>query len=430
MVDGTFSSGWFDQSESHDIETIAAVESSVLVAKPSPEKTAEINWGPPSAVPNKPGCVFPYFHGMFIPDAPHLRDLVSQLFFRLFPTDKDGSPRAAWAVFRLASMSLAATPEGMLLTHMLIGCKLALDSQARMFVLFADGEYKGFCLLGECFRVYHSNLEIAPLSADDLRKELKSIPTKEQAATDLAVSLMAATYIGGDTYSVTTDDSKDVFTVAHLLANIDLEETEDDDIEAIRNALKKMAFRNEYKSYSPSSIASTINDLLLHQQGLTTWEKIPFYIPFKDWNGIDDPVYQILARFGSSSFSFVSSSRGDWIKIPEKLEEGKPGVFSVEESSTNKVYYYDKPVKRAVQDWKELVDEGGIKYDVTERAGSVKAQSFSGPSRMPIVLALIDGVHRKVYEPVGEKKKGKSKVENSAFKLAPPDFDKDFEFTL
>jgi len=428
MSDGTSSKGWLDDGE-WTIKAAFNPSQSVLIAKPSGQATSDINYGSPSEVPNKPGCFFPYFNGMMAPDASHMRELVHQLFFRLLPTDENGSPEVAWKNMRVALMSLASTPEGLALHHVLLGAKMALDAQARLYLVFGDEEYKGFCLLGECFSVFHSNVEHMPLSAEDLRFELSKVPSKATARSELASALSALKLTGGDSPILTADSVNDPFVVANTLAKVDLEESGEEDIKKVQEALKRMAFRNEYKSYSPSSISDSINDLLLHQRGFSTWNKLPFFIPIKDWNGIDDPIFQILARFGSSSFSFVAP-RGTAIRIPDKLsDDATVGVFAVKEEPTNKVYFYDKPVMKAVVDWKALLKTGSVKYDVLERAGSMKAMSFSGPSRIPIVNALIQGQLRDLYGKFEESSSG-SDGKGKGKAPAQPEVDFEEEFVL
>jgi hypothetical protein len=267
---------------------------------------------------------------------------------------------------------------------------LALSAQARLFVLFADGEYKGFCLLGECFSVYLGNVKHTPVSAELLRFELSKVQTRASSAKELSEAMNKLILTSGDAAMIDEEEALNPYEVADILAVVDLEKSSEVAITETQEALKKMAFRNEYKTYSPSAVSDSIDDLLLCERNLSTWKKLPFYIPIKNWSGIDDPVYQILARFGSTSFSFVATTKGTWISIPDKLASDPTiGVFAEQETTSNKVYFYDKPVDRAVRDWKELLNRGAIRYDADERAGSIKATSFTGASRMSIVRALI-----------------------------------------
>jgi len=357
-----------------------SIGGTVAVAKPSPHKSS-YNHGSPSDVPFKPGFFFPYFEGMNVPDTSFIRDVVGRLFFRNLGSNTT-SPKDTWKYFRMDISTFSQTDSGMITSHILAGCDMALNGQARLFLVFDVETYKGFCLLGAQFDVYIGNVCVHPLSATDLRTELSKVITREGSATQLASLLNKYTPMGDE------PSANNILTSSRYLAHYlemvnDVEDKDDEDMEAMRRLVGKLAFQRHFQTFSPRNITAAIQSILEPESS----EEVPFFISLKDWSNIDNSVYQALARFGPNSFSFISS-KGTEIQIPESIAKDQHVVFSPPEVK-GRILVYEKPLKLCIQDFDKVLRKGAVMQDEGERAAGQRAYTFWGKERSQLAEGLL-----------------------------------------
>jgi hypothetical protein len=346
----------------------------VLVAKPSPLPSS-VNFGSPRDVPNKPGLLFPYFRGMLSSDTKGLRELVSTLMFRNIGDQKDKDPKEGYKHLRSVISTFANTEEGIIMTHIMTGCRLALDAQAILFLVFADGFYRGFCLLGEHFQVFHNGSWHTPLQATSLRTELDEIRTKQQSLTTLAAKLGQCEDHGGDVLQVDEARLSDMQYLAYMLSQVKIEDDQKDLEQEISSLLGSILHVTEYRTFKPTLIADALESLSKPDKDISS---VPFYIPTTGWGGIDAREYQVFAAFGPKSFSF-RTTKGTEFRIPAKstdTDQLRGDKKTREEGVFNKILVYEKPVREAVRDWSEVKKHCSIRMDVAERAGGQRAHLF------------------------------------------------------
>jgi hypothetical protein len=347
--------------------------SSVFVAKPSPHKSRS-SWGTPSSVPNKPGLLFPYFAGMLAADTPGLREIISEHFFRNLGSATIDA-RAAYKDLRTSIGTVGTTSAGILLTHVLKGVQLALQTQTQLYLLFDNNLYLGFCLLGEEFSIFAHGKWWNPLEAKELRNELKALRTHDKSLEDLVSQLRKCTDHEGDLITVKKDQIDTCSGLADILARIKVDDNEDPVVEEVSEILARLNFPTTFKTFSISSLTWAI-DQLTFQRDQPFPGDIPFHIPLRGWTGLETKTYKVLASFGTRGPSF-RNARGTEVNIP------KPGELDKMEQKDEKGKYVreelivgEKVISEAVKDWESLRVTRSVRMDFAERARGSRNHIF------------------------------------------------------
>jgi hypothetical protein len=402
-----------DDYEKHDItdhlDCVLNLGHAVLVAKPSP-RTFASSFGPPSSVPATGGCLFPYFPGMLKPDAKFIRDIVGNLFLRNFGTPTTGF-KEAYKVFRANFGIAAATVEGAILSHMLLGAKLALETQTQLYILHDGSVYLGYCLLGMEFRVFCNGVWHEPLEEDGLRAELKEIATHDGLVEMLADRLCRCVDTDGDGLVVTKEMIDTPSKLADILVKLDIRETERDEEELAR-LIGRLTFPGSYKAPTTDNILWAIK-MLTVDKSIPLPEGLPIFIPPTGWTGIGTRAYKVLAAFGSTSISF-RNAKGDELAIPSGTSDKDPMEARGEDGKRIREFLivYLKPVKAAVIDWDVLSRTGLIRVDYNERAAGSRGQRMMGEAKEKIWKCL------KIAAEAGELRKATDIVTRTAASMA------------
>jgi hypothetical protein len=372
MEKGKYVAGKIDDHEDEDLTptmpfAVNPVQS-VLVAKPSPMPST-MCWGSPSSVPAKKGIFFPYFQGLIVPDAASLRIFVTSLFFRNI--GKEGQDlKQAYKEWRSEIGTFATTEEGTQMQHILFGLILALEAQAICYLIFDDGVYRGYCLLGEYFSVFAHGKWWEPEEVETLRAELSRVKTRKVLIEELIQSIGKARDESGDAIIVEAE-GKNLVDIARYLEQIDVTETEDEVLKEIQRGIADCSFPTNFLTFKPKHIAEAVKHLANPESpGFTS--DIPFYVPLKGWSRIASREYQILASFGPRAPSF-RNAKGTDIRIPRNIHASDP----LETGKDEKPFYViEKPVLEAVRDWDEVIKTGVLRFDFDERAGGNRTYKF------------------------------------------------------
>jgi hypothetical protein len=134
--------------------TNVQVADAVYVAKPAPLRP-EINYGPPSAIPSLPGYILPYFPGVMEPNRGELIGVFKR-FFICALGDSRSNVVAAWKDWVKGVENWYKTEEGVVITHIFMAVQIALEAQARLFIILDRGKYLGSAILGYKFSVVES----------------------------------------------------------------------------------------------------------------------------------------------------------------------------------------------------------------------------------------------------------------------------------
>lgn len=389
-----FSSEEVPDLKGEDRRTKIIMDGAVLSAKPSPHKSS-YNYGSPSDVPNKPGLFFPYFDGLMVPDTAFIRDVVSSLFFRNLGSE-GVSCQDAWKAFRTDIATLSQTTSGGIITHILAGCRLALQGQARLFLVFDVETYKGFCLLGDQFNIHIGRSCIVPVSADLLKDELSKVVTKSASAQ--ALSELLDKYLAlGEECHVDNLISSSSYLADKLDQVANSGEIPTEEMKEMSLALSRLHFQKKFLSISPTNILQALACVATE----TVDDSVPFYIPLTGWKGISTPTYKALARFGPNSISFYNA-KGTGIAIPTSISKENGVVFSPIDVK-GRVLVYEKPIKVCVTEMERVIRAGQIWQDEGERAAGQRANVFYDGERVTVAKALLELRHSSIFDTQKEK---------------------------
>jgi hypothetical protein len=358
-----------------------SMESGVYVAKPSP-KPSSTSWGSPSEVPFKSGLLFPYFKGMLSPDSAQIREIVGRHFFRNLGSQKVNE-KDAYKAFRTAIGDVATSDAGIILTHVLTGIDLALNTQTQLYLIFDDEVYLGFALLGEEFNVFCNGVWTAPLAAEELRDELQTLQTHDKTLDDLFARLRMCVDESGDVLTFEEDEARTMSGLADILAKMKVRE-EQDDVREVSQILSRLSFPASFKTFRPANLIWAIESLTL-QKDQPFPNDVPFYIPPIGWKGIGEKEYKVLASFGPRGPSFRNSTRGVELNI---AKHGEDDVFERRDEKGALVYdkfiVGEKVVIEAVKDWKEMVGKRSMRMEFVERQAGSRNHVFKGDNHRVI----------------------------------------------
>lgn len=388
------------------------IESLVLVAKPSP-LPATTSYGAPSDVPFVGGLAFPYFPGMLSADSKHIRDVVGRRFFRnLGAVGTD--PRDAYKAFRASVNIAAGTQEGIILSHILLGVDQALETQTQLFLLFDGGVYLGFCLLGSEFKVFCHGVWHLPLTAEQLKAELAEITTHDTTLSKLADAMGEMYTKEGTQPIVLKEDIDSPIKLATLLSSLRVtEETDKEKSQVITNLIGRLNFPGDFRRPSADNISWAVR-MLTNTEPMSSDTLI--FIPRDNWAGLNTREYQILAAFGPRSISFRNST-GTEYRIPANSTESDPmSSAEAKEGKRDFLIVYEKPVRKALEDWHVLVETGRIRVHYGERAVGSRANRFLGDARDKIWRELKSARERGV---IGVASEGGSRESVAAVSSVP-----------
>jgi hypothetical protein len=396
-------------------------QDAVLVAKPSP-KPIQASLGSASDVPNQPGLLFPYFHGMLNCDTRGLRDLVGRIFFRNFGKTSDSDARRGFQEFRDNAGIIASSSMGPTLAHILKGFELALEAQAHAFLIFDNSDYLGFALLGDHYWVHNGQQWVEPLKADQLRDELRELQTHETTLGGIAVLLSEMRDIGGEKMVV---DAEEISTPRGLLDQLaEVDENQGDKVKELGKLIQGLKFKGAFKEIAPQSVVWALS-MLTDQR--TSPLDLNLYIPLSDWADCASREFQVFAAFGPRAFH-LQNKRGQKFAVPRRVEDVDPlGV--VEKNPPVRVYpkilVYPCPISEAVRKWRTFLEDGIICMDFDERARGSRAIPWEGRNRDLVwekVKEIGRGgyIHEKAERVAVDTSKGKKRA-------LPADFD-DGEF--
>lgn len=295
--------------------------------------------------------------------------------FRCLGDDKK-TPREAYTELRNKMGSVLNTDAGLILGHVLKGMDLALDCQAQLYLLFDKSEYLGFSLLGEEFAVWINGGWKQARSAEELRADLATFFTSEQALVLLSqkIASMSVGMDGLDSITVGDLDS-----AAKILKALSLLKIEGDDSankeKELYSLVGKCNLSGNYLSITPENIVWAIEQLTSKFAEPFDDKKYTIYIPPSGWNEIAKKQFYVLSAFGPRSFSF-RNAKGDEFKIQDPKEpKSKWGIMDGKMDAFGLMVYV-KSVLECNSDWDALVETGKVRADYTERAGSVRAHKL------------------------------------------------------
>jgi len=328
------------------------------IPKAKPSTVPESIHGLPTAIPTLPGLAFPFFDGILADDMNFVSSVIRTYFLESLGDTRD-EILACYSSLKGSLGSLASTPTGMVLQHIFSGVKLAIESQARLFLIIDNGKYLGYTIHGWYFTVSLDGYKHRPLEYGKLLEEVRRIDEHSVAVAEIMARLSKLKLRSTrkpPTRKLLLDRKEKCLAnpreLAALLSEIDLDD-EDERLE-IERVANRLAYPQRFWEVTADRILEAI-DLLLAQSFPAV--DVPMYTR----GGVltsRDPVVSVLAAFGFESFSFKNPG-GTPRKVPREASsdtlfapyKGKGGKM-VNPNPT--MIMAKKSLSLCVEDWKSF----------------------------------------------------------------------------
>jgi hypothetical protein len=367
-----------------------------VIFKAKPSVVRDANIGSSNSVPKLPGLVFPYFHGLIQPDHAVLNQFILKHLFQLLGKTQ-GECQQLYIDIRRGVSSLATTDIGMVLSHIVLSVELALQTQARVFLIIHSNTYHGFVLLGTRFAIFDSTRWLCPLENDDLLDDLADMDPHESAVRTLVEKFGEMT--AEDKYNgvvVSSETFGSPNNLVDVIKSIKLDKLVDDDERTLDNAFRALNYMGKgYLQQNPQIVAEILETFF---SDATIELDRPTYFP-SIRTDVKSREFALLSRFGPDAPS-LWNERGALFKCEAKEQSetsvgGKRKVGSLDTYGNMPVRLLvtPKPLATAVKDLVKVVDQGGVKMDLKERAGKFKNMSVeSEEMKKRIWKVLVDGL--------------------------------------
>jgi len=359
-----------------------------------------VNIGSATEIPNMPGLLFPYFHGLIKPDATMMKSFIVRRLFFLLGESLDEC-QARYLDIRRGINSLSTTSIGMAMSHMTLGIELALQTQTRCFVVIEGREYKGFSLLGGRFAIFDSNKFRAPEEADDLRADILCMDPHESAVRGIREKIaemsVSGKYDGPEIVETTFDDPSSLIPV---IKGIKIDSLETEEEIALNAKFKNLNYVGDgYLAKNPQLVAETLESL--YSDSAITLSR-PTYFPTIR-APVDTKEFALLSKYGPDAPS-LWNEKGQVYKCeakenPSTIVGGKRkmGQLDVFANMPEKILITPKPLSIAIKDMVKMNEQGAIKIDLKERAGKYRNIEVSAEDmRKRIWEALVTGMQESI----------------------------------
>lgn len=355
-----------------------------------------------ASVPFLPGLFFGYFPDCITPSYSSIATLISDYFFSNLGDDIEECA-SELRVIRKATAQWCSSSAGLILQHIGACIRIAIQSETRPYLIFEDGEYQGFVLLGYGFSVVDAaGLVVKPHMAKELRDVLRDANTNlaalaevKQAAENIAVENGNAYVDQPDTLMCDAATIISARQVVYYLRERDVlfEDVETENMEKLMKAMRRAFFTTGFWKVNPDTI---LKGVLL----LTNNDEIPESLPMGYHSTMFTDTsreFSVFSLFGVHGFSFVQHGGTQW-RIPKSGEEdpadqtriiaGKvKGKDARQVKKLDVIYVAMKPVSACIVDWRYMHNERCI-VQKSERAAKQKNYTLSGDKRDAIWTEL------------------------------------------
>lgn len=391
----------------------STLRSAVLIAKPSPVPLG-FNLGSPSEVPTGPGRVFPYFDRMIIPDAQTIRNIVSSFFLRNLGRTREEQV-TTFKLLRPGWEKVAKTPQGGILTHMLVGIRIALETQTRMFAVYREGSYAGFVLLGAMWSVAVDNRMYEWGSSEEVKNEVAKMSSHEYALKIICEKLSGCSIVAagleGKAEAIGPGDVPSAITLWNAIKQRKLTVGAEEDIKKV---LGLVAYQRSYREINCASLCWLFGEVG-KADDTPLPDESPLYLP-PTFSLYHDRLFQLLCTFGPDAPSMYNTSGQTYIVPKTSLGDANNVMDGKGKKALPRLLVSAKSVQVAYQDLKKVLRERAIKMDLGERAGRNRNVTLFGDQRDQVYEELRECLN--IYEKSGDKRKGSGDVPDPKGKRA------------
>jgi hypothetical protein len=277
------------------------------------------------------------------------------------------------------------TPQGMIMSHIFHCYRIALQAQARLFVVLSGKTYVGCAVLGYRFSVIVNGAHIVPEASKDVRSAAADMDLHSRALDWISRKLRSLDVAAGameDDQPILFSSAREVYREINRRVKL-----EGQDLDELTEHLASVTFYENYWS------ASHVDKILRAIRLLTSEDEIEAALPMHLAPSLiydTSREFQVLSAFGPAAPSFVNE-RGTVYPIPEgpnakdPLSEvdpltGKPRL--------SKIYVAQKNISVAVNDMRSVLKKRSIRMDLGERAGAYRTIEYTNTARNQIWDAL------------------------------------------
>lgn len=391
----------------------------VIYAKPSPGRAAN-NFGSTTKIPESPGLVFPYFHGLIRPSAHDLLAYTTATFYRLFGTTGNEC-KERYQQFRHGAHSLSKTKLGMELTHILYMIRLALDTQTRLFLVIEDEVYKGAVLLGTGFNLHDGAKWVSP--EESVAKDLLLLDPTARALSELTRKFtemkLNGNYSGPD---LTKDFLATPNKFIEVFKNLKIDNLDNAAVRELDSLFMGLNLRGDgFLPMNPQGVQQFVEEYFGSPDFLL---KLPTFIPSVR-APIETKEFALLSRFGPEAPSFWNE-KGQELPVVAGSSSSSKGKRKLDESDLyanmpKEFHITPKPLLVAVNDMKKVISKRAVKMDLKERARGYRTIGLVSESSIKSIWGvMVEGLDRDEVV-VPETKKAKVDA-------GKPSFDEIFKF--
>lgn len=329
------------------------------VPKAKPSVTPEHIYGSHSDIPALPGLVFPYFEGMIADDTSFTSGIVRHLFLECLG-DTRSAILSGYKDLKLHMGILASTAVGRIIQHIFLGIKLAVEGQARLFIIMENKRYVGFTLHGWYFTISIDGYKHLPLDHAKLVTEVAEVDGHNVAIAKILFKLSKLKLITTKRVpsKATIQEYKVRCTSPRGLAETIRDFVRDDsDNDEIEQLAVNLSFPQRFWTIDNRTILKAVELLL---DGSFPENEVPMY-PRGGTLTTDSPELAIFAAFGDQAFS-LRVTGGQPKKVPKDITSDvlfKPyrGKNNKEVIPKPNFVIAKKSLSLCIEDWKTfLVD--------------------------------------------------------------------------
>jgi len=327
------------------------------VPKAKPSTIPENIMGSHSDAPALPGLAFPYFDGMIADDTNFVSAVIRQYFLECLGDSREAI-LSGYKDLKLHMGILASTKPGRILQHICTGIKLAIEGQARLYLVEEGERYVGFTIHGWYFSVSIDGYKHTPIEHGALLTELAAIDGHNVALAKILLQLSKLKL----TISHKVPSKKQVQEfkaecttprgLAAIIRRFERTDAENDEIEKLATNL---TFPQRFWAIDNKAIIKAV-ELLLAESLPDTSE--PMYMR----GGVltsESVELSIFALFGDQAFSFRMTG-GQPKKVPKDIASDvlfKPyrGKNGKEVIPKPNFVIAKKSLSLCIEDWKAFM---------------------------------------------------------------------------
>lgn len=299
-------------------------------AKPSGD--GRTPWGLVSDIPNTSGILFPFLTELCRNDKEMVPRILERYFLKSLGQTVEGINDRYSKTVSAWKKDIHTSEIGHILSHLALGIKVALPSQARVFPLVEDGVYLGFYLSGAHFALGLRGKLIRPVSFSDNGDDISTLGSHESVLSQIAALITSeapkqSKWKKGCTSMAALHDQLKLYIISPSV------------LENIRSLLPGLHFKESPLRVSVENVKSVLECIVDNEMPKKT-----DYIHYLAV-GMNDVFTQQLSRFGPlvPSPMIPGCPRISLHNIPQTLPQGQ-------------LAYRLTSLSSAISDWKDIVE--------------------------------------------------------------------------